>query len=140
MKVLSRLLLALLLFSCSQKPDERSHDVRLFNSNRSITISGFDKAIINDIARDTSTSAWQALMPVYKMPVDSDEKDFLEAQPGRYAVKDSLVVFTPDTAFKKGQTYFLRCFKYDDRQSVWQLVGARKKLGDLRHTDLQFSY
>ncbi len=140
MRVLLVFLVGLMLFSCSRKSDENRIVIKLSDSNHSIHISGFDKAIINDIARDTDTSVWQGLLPVYKMPVDTDDKDFLTAQPGKYKVVDSLVIFTPDTAFKKGQSYFLRCFKFDDTQSVWQLVGARKKLGNLRYTDLQFSY
>ena len=129
-----------LFCSCVGRVSENRIVIKLSDSNHSIHISGFDRAIINDIARDTDTNVWQGLLPVYKMPVDTDDKDFLTAQPGKYKVVDSLVIFTPDTAFKKGQSYFLRCFKFDDRQSVWQLVGARKKLGNLRYTDLQFSY
>src|SRR5580658_3511222 len=102
------LLLILLWFGCLNHPSAVIIKVSLTDSNRSLQISGFDKEVINDIAQNSADSAWQALLPVYKMPVDTDMKDFQNTQPGKYAVKDSLVIFTPDTAFKKGQVYFVR--------------------------------
>jgi len=136
----SAIAIIFLFCSCAGRVSENRIVMKLSDSNRSITISGFDKAIINDIARDTDTNVWQGLLPVYKMPVDTDDKDFLTAQPGKYVVKDSLVVFTPDTAFKKGQVYFLRFFDYGDTKTAWQLLQAMEKPGTIRHTDLRFSY
>jgi hypothetical protein len=135
-------LLPLLLFclGCTHHSKEISVAVSLTNNNHSIRISGFDKAIIDDIGRDTTSDIWQSLLPVYKMPADTDMKDFQQPQPGRYAVKGSQVIFTPDTAFKHGQAYFVRCFDYSGIKSAWQIVSEKKQVGALKHRDLLFSY
>ena len=140
MRVLLVVLFGLLLYSCSRKPDENWHLLKLVDSNRALQILGFDKAVINDIARDTDTAVWQGLLPVYKMPADTDMKDFQKPQPGKYAVQDSMVVFTPDTAFKKGQSYFVRCFDYQGVKDAWHILGDKKRLGAATHRDLSFSY
>ena len=110
------------------------------DSNRSLKISGFDKAIITDIGRDTNNEAWQSLLPVYKMPSDTDMKDYQEVQPGNYKVDDSVVVFTPDTAFVKDQAYFLRYFRHDEGISALQYIRDKKRPGSLSYKDLVFSY
>ena len=132
----------LLLFSigCTQKPDKINITISLTDSNRAIKISGLDKSIITEISRDTSNYAWQSLFSVYKMPVDSDLKDYQKAQPGNYKVEDSVVVFIPDTSFKKGQVYFLRYYQYDEQVSGWQYISGKKRPGSLSYKDLVFKY
>jgi hypothetical protein len=134
------LLLLLVLVGCTSPAPEMHVIVRLSGDNRSVAIAGFDKAIIDDIGRDTAASAWRSLLPIYKMPTDTDMKDFQEVQPGKYVVRDSLVVFTPDTAFKKGQTYFLRYFDYQGIKHAWQIIDEKKRLGAAKHRDVVFSY
>jgi hypothetical protein len=114
--------------------------VSLIYSNRSLKIAGFDKMIINDIGRDSTSEAWQELLPVYKMPADTDLKDYQPVQPGKYKVADSIVIFTPDTTFKKGQVYFLRYFQYGDIKDAWQFIRERKRPGSLKYKDLLFRY
>src|SRR5581483_92431 len=91
-----------LFAGCGRDVKTAAIRVGLTGNNHSLQISGFDRAVIADIGRDTSYEAWQSLLPVYKMPADTDMKDFQNAQPGKYEIKDSLVVFTPDTPFRKG--------------------------------------
>ena len=134
------LLLLLILAGCTSRAPEIRLTVKLADDNHTIHISGFDKAIIDDISGDTTTGIWQNLLPVYKMPADTDMKDFQVAQPGKYAVKDSSVVFTPDTPFKKGQAYFLRHFDYQGIKHAWQVIDGKKKLGAAKHRDLVFGY
>ncbi|MGZ3821843.1 MAG: hypothetical protein ACXVB6_14710, partial [Mucilaginibacter sp.] len=90
--------------------------------------------------RDTANGAWQSLLPVYRMPADTDMKDFQNAQPGSYHVNDSLVIFTPDTPFRKGQPYFLRFFEHDEATSAWQYIKGKVKIREATHTDLIFKY
>ena len=125
---------------CTNHPKPVEVKISLTDSNRSLQISGFDKLIIADIGRDTNNEAWESLLPVYKMPSDTDMKDYQNVQPGKYVVKDSLVIFTPDTAFKKGQAYFLRYFRHDQGTSAWQLVREKKRPGSISYKDLVFSY
>ena len=132
-------IIILLFFGCAhsdQMPDVRINKI----DSNSITLSGLDKNIIADIGRDTTAGVWQALLPVYKMPADTDMKDFQNPQPGKYAVKDTLVIFAPDTAFKKGQTYFVRYFDYQGAKSAWQILSEKKRLGAAKYRDLVFSY
>jgi len=130
----------ILCLGCSHAPKAIKVKIGLADSNRSLKISGFDKAIITDIGRDTNNEAWQSLLPVYKMPSDTDMKDYQNVQPGNYKVEDSVVVFTPDTAFVKGQAYFLRFFRHDEGISALQYIRDRKRPGTLTYKDLVFSY
>jgi hypothetical protein len=125
---------------CSNHPKPIDVKISLTDSNRSLKITGFDKLIVADIGRDTNNEAWQSLLPIYKMPVDTDMKDYQNVQPGKYVVKDSLVTFTPDTAFAKGQAYFLRYFQHDEGTSAWKLIMEKKKPGSISYKDLVFSY
>jgi len=132
--------MGLVALGCSNHKPGLNVRVALTDSDHSVTISGFDKEIINDIAQNSADSAWQALLPIYKMPADTDMKDFQSAQPGKYSVKDSLVVFTPDTPFRKGQVYFLRSFDYSQAKDAWAFVREQKQKGSIGHKDLLFKY
>ena len=125
---------------CADKPPKRNIIVSLADSNHSVRITGFDKAIIDDIGRDTANGVWQSLLPVYKMPADTDMKDFQNAQPGNYKVVDSAVVFTPDTAFKQGQAYFVRWYQYDKAKDAWQYIRQKKHGSSTSYNDLLFKY
>jgi hypothetical protein len=135
------LLFAIVLYlGCADHPKTFNIKISLADNNRSLNISGFDKAIITDIGRDTNNEAWQSMLPVYKMPSDTDMKDYQHVQPGNYKVENSVVVFTPDTAFVKGQAYFLRYFRHDEVSSALQYIRDRKRPGTLTYKDLVFSY
>ena len=132
--------LVLMCLSCMHRTPTANIRIGLVDSNRAVQISGFDRAIIEDIGRDTANEVWQNLLPVYKMPTDTDMKDFQNAQPGHYKVADSVVVFTPDTAFKKGQVYFLRWYQYDKIGDAMQYIRRKKKTGAMSYKDLLFRY
>jgi hypothetical protein len=136
----SILLAAILCFGCTNKTSKINISVSFADSNHSVKISGFDRAIIGDIGRDTTIGVWQSLLPVYKMPADTDLKDYQDAQPGSYKVRDSVVVFTPDTPFKKSQAYFLRYYQYDKVTDAWDYIKYKKRPGALSYTDLIFKY
>ncbi len=130
----------LLGFGCTNQPNKINIAINLTDSNHSVSVKGFDKAVIDDIGRDTDKSVWQGLLPVYKMPPDTDLKDFQSPQPGAYIVKDSIVVFKPDTPFKKGQAYFLRYYPHNEGTDAWQYIRDHKRPGSQGHTDLIFKY
>jgi len=94
------------LLGCTHKSGKINITTSLIDSNRSLKISGFDRAIIGDIGRDTTIGIWQSLLPVYKMPADTDLKDYQDAQPGNYKVKDSVVVLNQTLRLKKGSFIF----------------------------------
>ena len=139
---MKRQVFILLLFcvACAQKTDKTSIVIGLTITNRAIKIRGLDKSIMTEISRDTSNYAWQSLFSVYKMPADTDLRDYQNVQPGQYKAQDSVVIFTPDTAFKKGQVYFLRYYQHDEQVSGWQYISGKKRPGSLSYKDLVFRY
>ena len=140
MKIAILFLAVIFCVGCSKHPKPVDVKISLTDSNHSLKITGFDKLIVAEIGRDTNNEAWESLLPVYKMPVDTDMKDYQNVQPGKYTVQDSVVIFTPDTAFKKGQVYFLRFFRHDEDISAWKLIRQKKRPGSISYKDLVFSY
>ena len=132
--------LVLMCLSCTHRTPTADITISLVDSNKSLKISGFDNAVITDIAQNGNDGAWQALLPVYKMPVDTDMKDFQNAQPGKYQLQDSTVIFTPDTTFKKGQVYFARWYQYDKIGDALQYIRQKKRTGSMSYKDLLFSF
>jgi len=137
MKKVAFFLTLIILSSCKTKPQHNSVNISLSNNHQAIQITGLNYLVLKDIAADTANN-WQDLFPVYKMPADTDLKNYQPAQPGHYVVKDSVLVYTPDTAFIKQQTYFVRYYRYGDDGSVWDFIKGKKHPGDLPYTDLIF--
>jgi hypothetical protein len=127
--------LLLFCFACTQKPKEPVVHISLADSNRSVKFKGLDYAIISEINRDAEPGIWENLLPVYRMPADTELKNYQPVQHGLYTLRDSAVIFKPDTPFVKGQTYFMRYyqFKGDD---VWDFIKRRKRLGTVGYNDL----
>jgi hypothetical protein len=123
---------------CKQKDATPAIQIMLIDSNKCLKISGLDYAIMQDINRDTTAKIWQNLIQVYHMPVDTDLKDFQPVQPGRYMVKDSAVIFTPDTPFNPHLTYFMRYYQYDKGGTAWDYIKNHQKPGKKSYYDLIF--
>jgi hypothetical protein len=140
MKSFALFLVVVFCVSCAHYPKSINIAIKLIDSNKSLKISGFDKAVVTDIAQNGNEDAWQALLPVYKMPADTDMKDFQNTQPGKYQLQDSTIVFTPDTAFKKGRVYFVRWYQYDKIGDALQYIRQKKKTGSMSYKDLLFRY
>jgi len=128
-------LLLILCFACNQKPKAPPVHISLINNKQSVKFTGLDNTIVNEISRDTVREVWQTLLPVYKMPADSDLKNYQPVQPGAYAVKDSAVVFTPDTPFVRGHAYFMRYYRFKG-ENMWDYIQGKKRLGNVEHIDL----
>ena len=142
MKMKNLALFSFLLFylGCTHYPPKIPIEVSLADSHRSLKIIGFDKAIIAEIGRDTSNDAWESLLPVYKMPADTDLKDYQNVQTGKYRVVDTVIIFTPDTTFEKGQSYFLRYFQHTEGVDAWQYIKDKKRPGSISYKDFVFGY
>jgi hypothetical protein len=112
--------------------------ISLINNSKSLQFTGLDAAIIGEISRDSSIQVWQNLIPVYRMPADTDLKDYQPAQPGKYTVVDNAVVFTPDTPFAKNQSYFVRYYQYGAGHSIWEHISHHTKIDKQQYTDLIF--
>ena len=127
--------LLVLWFGCSSSSKKINFKIALQN-NGVLKITGPDSLILNEIQRDSG--AWQNIFPIYRMPADTDMKDFQQPQPGAYHLAGDAVIFTPDTPFIKGQTYFLRCYQFGEGKSSWDIIKHKQKLGSQTYTDLTF--
>ena len=132
------LYLLLLFFGCASKPKTPPVHISLINNNRSVKFKGLDYAVISEIDRDSVFGTWENLLPVFRMPADTNLKNYQPVQPGSYQLKDSTVVFTPDTPFTKGRIYFVRYFEFDKGDNIWDYIKGKKKLGKIPYTDLIF--
>lgn len=132
------MLYLLLFFGCATKPKAPPVHINLINNNRSVKFKGLDYAVISEIDRDSVFGTWENLLPVFRMPADTNLKNYQPVQPGSYQLKDSTVVFTPDTPFTKGQIYFVRYFEFDKGDNIWDYIKGKKKLGKIPYTDLIF--
>ena len=104
-----------------------------------LIITGLDYAAIAELRSDTTGTLWRNLVPVYKMPADTDMKDYLKAQPGKYVVEGTAVIFSPDTPFVKSQPYFIRYYQYNKGTNVLNAARSGQKLGTMPYTDLIFN-
>lgn len=129
--------LLLICLGCTSKAPVPAISLSFVNNNQSLKISGLDKIIITDISRDTANH-FESLVPIYRMPADTDMKDFQPTQPGKYIVKDSALIFTPDTPFTKQQVYFVRYFQYGGDYKVMDFVKGQRTATKLRYSDLIF--
>jgi hypothetical protein len=127
--------LPLLFAACSHSAKTTVH-IRLDGNKLIIEFTGLDPSVTGEIQRDSG--AWQNIFPIYRMPADTDMKDYQRPQPGRYRLSRNVLTFTPDTAFIKGQTYFLRDYEYGEGKSTWDLFKHKQKLGSLAYIDLSF--
>ena len=128
----------LLAFTGCSKPEPNLIKTELVNNKASLKITGPDSTILNDIVRGDSAGL-NVLFPVYSMPADTDMKDFQEQQPGKYLLKSGEVYFTPDTPFKRKQTYFLRYYNYALSGDVWEFIKSSNHKGKPPHVDYTFT-
>lgn len=118
-------ILFLLCFGCVKKPVILH--TKLLQPNK-LEISGFNKDLLTDLRQDSvSRVQWLSLLPVYRMPADTDMKDFEPGQPGNYQMNDTSIIFTADTPFIRHQTYFIRLYQYHDNSSIWDLLKNKWK-------------
>lgn len=125
----------LIFCSCARKNKAPVIHISLTKDNKSVKFTGLDKEIVTEINRDSIPGVWENLVPVFKMPADTDLKTYQPVQHGAYALMDSSVVFTPDTPFVKGQTYFMRYYIFNG-SDIWDYLRGKKKLGNVTHRDL----
>ncbi|WP_374950397.1 hypothetical protein [Mucilaginibacter sp.] len=125
-------------FACTPAKHPATVQISLINNKQSVQFKGLDYAVMREIGRDSSAQEWQSLIPVYRMPQDTDMKNYQPEQPGRYQIKDSAVVFTPDTPFAAGRVYFVRNYRLGEGATLADYLKGRTQPGRTRFTDLIF--
>ncbi|MES3017615.1 MAG: hypothetical protein V4721_07550 [Bacteroidota bacterium] len=88
-------------------------------------------AIKEFLADSLKTEQWQDFFAVYEEPSDQEMRDFQPAIDGSYTIKDSFVSFVPSGGFKKGKSYFSRCYTRELMQEPEDIIATR----DLSPTD-----
>lgn len=132
------LIFVIMLLGCHSKHHNSVIKISSVNSGRSLEVTGIAEDILQEINRDTGAMVWQTLIPVYRMPADTDMKDFQRAQPGKYIVNGSAILFTPDTPFAQHSIYFVRYYQYGEGNTKWDYIKQQKRLGKTPYIDLIF--
>jgi hypothetical protein len=130
----------LLLTACQTKTSNPVQIV-IDRKQKSVKVTGVPETALNGIKNDTlSLQAWQSLFPVCTMPADTEMRNYQEPLKGDYVIKNGFITFKPDTAFKTGQTYFARYYRYDEQIKAVDLVTHQREPGKARYTELIFKY
>lgn len=119
------------LFGCGKAPDR--FDVQF--QRGAIHISGIDPAFLAGIKSDTTTAIWQKALPVYRMPADTEMKDYQQPQPGKYQLSGDEVIFRPDTPFRHNQTYFVRYYHFGEGKSIWDAVKGKNNIRNAAYSE-----
>jgi hypothetical protein len=135
MKICKLACLVILFYGCASHT-ARSIKITLKNNSMYIQATGIDAAMFAEMQRDSGSL--QTLMPVFRMPRDTDMKDYQRPQPGVYKMEVSAIIFTPDTPFTTGNTYFLRFYDFAPAKTASEIIRSRRKLGSKVYTDLSF--
>lgn len=133
----------LALVSCRENTGVRTAaiQIRLAADSQSICLTGLDYHTIYQLKNDSlSAQSWQNLFAVYRMPADTDMKDVQPAQPGHYTLSDTSVIFKPDTAFAKHQTYFVRFYGGALAQNQLQVLQGRAKIQGQHYCETVFKF
>lgn len=138
----SALILIIFFWSCVTKQHETAKlSISFTTDHKAVSIKGLDYAAIADLKQDSIDSVWMVLLPVYKMPADTDMKDYQPEQPGKYQIINSgIVTFTPDTPFIKGQVYFMRSFNFANADNALTVIRAQRRPGSVNYNDIIFRY
>lgn len=130
--------LSITIIACTPAKHPAAVQISLVNNKQSIAFKGLEYSVLQEIGRDSSSQEWQSLVPVYRMPRDTDMKNYQPEQPGKYELKDSAVIFTPDTPFVAGQVYFVRNYRLGEGATLADYLKGRTQPGRTHFTDLIF--
>jgi hypothetical protein len=141
-----RISLVVLLYICagchfSDKKAKDTTNIHLSKDSQMVVLGGLEYAALQELKKDSLTLAgFQDLFPVYKMPADTDLKDYLKAQRGTYQITDSLITFKPDTVFAKHQAYFARFYGYTTDNSATRLAQGKANLNGPKFKEVVFKF
>ena len=130
------LIIFITFYGCSQKKQEKRADqemkIRLFADSSGIELYNISEQITNQFILDSiKNEQWKDFFAVYEETTDQEMRDFQNALDGYYTIKDSLVEFIPSAGFKKGTSYFSRCYTRELLQEPEDIISTR----DLSPTD-----
>ena len=132
----------LFCIACNNQANQDSPiNIHLGKDSQSIVISGLDYATLQELKKDSlSLENFQSLFPVHRIPADTDMADLQPEQPGTYLVTDSILTFSPDTAFKKHQQYFARFYGNGTNFTSSNLIRSKTNLKGQNFTQRVFKF
>lgn len=105
----------LFLSSCNEKKENEipteSMNIRLNSDSSVVELGGVPVYILEELQADTlNFSQWSDFFAVYEESQDPEMHDFQPVLSGTYSIEEQRVCFRPDSAFRKGASYFSRCY------------------------------
>ncbi|SFS96621.1 hypothetical protein SAMN04487890_107149 [Mucilaginibacter polytrichastri] len=124
---------------CAKKSAQPHLKVSVLNAN-TINFGNIDYNTLANLHQDSlNTAEWQAILPVYRMPADTDMKDFVLPQPGKYAFKNNQLIFSADTPFLGHSLYFARYYRLHDESNAWDVMKGKWKRGTPQYVECTFT-
>ena len=124
--------------------DVSQHDnirIILSRDSQQVCVSGIDYSVLQEFKKDSPTTAgFRQILAIYRMPADTDMKDYQNEQSGVYSITDSLIIFKPDTPFKRHQTYFARFYGHSLGNTPADLAQGKGNLKAPKFTETTFKF
>lgn len=134
----------LLCAACKAPSARQNANVRicLSSDSQSVYVSGLEYSVLQELKKESLTpDMWKSILPVYRMPGDTDLKDDQPEQPGTYQVKGTVIMFKPDTAFIKHEQYYVRFYGNSEPPlSWWKLIRGKANLRGTAYTEVMFKF
>ena len=124
------LFILVIFYGCKQSAKkETSLIIKVSADSIGVELHNIPSFIIDNFAADTLTQAhWKSFFAVYKEPGNPELRDIQAPLKGTYSIKDSLIIFTPDAGFIKGNKYFVQCYAKKLLLEPQDLISNNKKL------------
>ncbi len=113
--------------------------IRLSADNTAIELHNIPAYIIDEFQADSlQNSQWENFFAVYEDIPDPEMRDFQPALLGSYVIVDGLVRFTPGSDFRKGTSYFARCYTKSLLREPQDIISSRKLFSTGDFIEYQF--
>lgn len=110
-------------------------------NQKTVQVKGIPATELYGLKSDSvSMAAWQSLFPVFKMPADTDLRNYQSPVDGRYSLQNDAITFTPDSPFVKDSTYFARYYRFAEGLNSTNMIMDKRKPGETAYTELIFKY
>lgn len=133
----------LTFISCHQEKvkENASNPMQIMLSadNTSIELHHIPAHIIDEFRADSlQNSQWENFFAVYEDIPDPDMRDFQPALQGSYEIENGLIRFTPVSDFRKGTSYFARCYTKSLLREPQDIISSRKLFSTGEFIEYQF--
>ena len=110
------------LIACKHS-DNKPVAIKFSPDSSKILISGIHPAGFYQLKSKLNTDVdYQQLVTVLETPAEDDSTGYERAWSGRLSLMDDVLVFSPDTAFRRGKSYLIETWlntSFADLEKVW---------------------